>query len=117
MCACDGRFKILVIDKLGEGFMGLWRRNFQALRISHLRSPCSSILTLATLMRSSHSPTSTVERRKVHPIKSSTRSRAGLHPAIMLKHLAAVAAGGDRRANVPFLQWMLFANRRHEERG
>lgn len=39
MCACDGRFKILVIDKLGEGFMGLWRRNFQALRISHLRSP------------------------------------------------------------------------------
>ena len=38
-CPCDGRIKILVIDKLGEGFMGLWRRNFKALGISHLRSP------------------------------------------------------------------------------
>ncbi|SNX84343.1 uncharacterized protein MEPE_03052 [Melanopsichium pennsylvanicum] len=39
ICSCDGRIKILVIDKLGEGFMGLWRRNFRALGISHLRSP------------------------------------------------------------------------------
>ncbi|KIS69283.1 uncharacterized protein UMAG_02626 [Mycosarcoma maydis] len=39
LCPCDGRIKILVIDKLGEGFMGLWRRNFNALGISHLRSP------------------------------------------------------------------------------
>ncbi len=39
LCPCDGRIKILVIDRLGEGFMGLWRRNFQALGISHLRSP------------------------------------------------------------------------------
>uniref|UniRef100_V5ERM2 L-ornithine N(5)-monooxygenase [NAD(P)H] n=1 Tax=Kalmanozyma brasiliensis (strain GHG001) TaxID=1365824 RepID=V5ERM2_KALBG len=38
-CACGGRIKILIIDKLGEGFLGLWRRNFRALRISHLRSP------------------------------------------------------------------------------
>lgn len=38
-CPCDGRIKILVIDKLGEGFLGLWRRNFSALGISHLRSP------------------------------------------------------------------------------
>ncbi|TKY85743.1 hypothetical protein EX895_005283 [Sporisorium graminicola] len=38
-CQCDGRIKILVIDKLGEGFLGLWRRNFRALKISHLRSP------------------------------------------------------------------------------
>ncbi|CBQ73007.1 conserved hypothetical protein [Sporisorium reilianum SRZ2] len=38
-CPCDGRIKILVIDKLGEGFLGLWRRNFRALGISHLRSP------------------------------------------------------------------------------
>ncbi|SPO25371.1 uncharacterized protein UTRI_03214_B [Ustilago trichophora] len=39
VCPCDGRIKILVIDRLGEGFMGLWRRNFRALGISHLRSP------------------------------------------------------------------------------
>ncbi|GAC93562.1 FAD binding domain protein [Pseudozyma hubeiensis SY62] len=39
LCGCDGRIKILVIDKLGEGFMGLWRRNFSALGITHLRSP------------------------------------------------------------------------------
>ncbi|KAJ1033008.1 hypothetical protein NDA16_000287 [Ustilago loliicola] len=39
LCPCDGRINILVIDRLGEGFMGLWRRNFRALGISHLRSP------------------------------------------------------------------------------
>lgn len=39
VCPCDGRIKILVIDRLGEGFLGLWRRNFRALGISHLRSP------------------------------------------------------------------------------
>lgn len=39
LCPCEGRIKILVIDRLGEGFMGLWRRNFRALGISHLRSP------------------------------------------------------------------------------
>ncbi|GAC71830.1 hypothetical protein PANT_5d00091 [Moesziomyces antarcticus T-34] len=38
-CACEGSFKILVIDRCGEGFMGLWKRNFNALGISHLRSP------------------------------------------------------------------------------
>ena len=39
LCPCDGGIKILVIDRVGEGFMGLWRRNFRALGISHLRSP------------------------------------------------------------------------------
>ncbi|QRV85176.1 L-lysine 6-monooxygenase (NADPH-requiring) protein [Ceratobasidium sp. AG-Ba] len=38
-CCCGGRMRILVIDKLGEGWMGLWDRQFRAFGIKHLRSP------------------------------------------------------------------------------
>ncbi|SPO37490.1 uncharacterized protein PSFLO_02965 [Pseudozyma flocculosa] len=38
-CDCDGRIRILVIDKIGEGWMALWHRLFAAYEIRHLRSP------------------------------------------------------------------------------
>ncbi|KAJ1300540.1 hypothetical protein OPQ81_002195 [Rhizoctonia solani] len=38
-CCCRGRMKILVLDKLGEGWMTNWDRHFQAFGIQHLRSP------------------------------------------------------------------------------
>lgn len=38
-CHCGGRIRILVIDKLGQGWMGLWNRLFAAYDIRHLRSP------------------------------------------------------------------------------
>ncbi|CAE6369845.1 unnamed protein product [Rhizoctonia solani] len=38
-CHCGGRMKILVLDKLGEGWMTSWNRHFNAFNITHLRSP------------------------------------------------------------------------------
>ncbi|KDN52418.1 hypothetical protein K437DRAFT_254193 [Tilletiaria anomala UBC 951] len=35
-CACP---RVLVIDKLGEGWLGAWNRSFKAFEITHLRSP------------------------------------------------------------------------------
>ncbi|KAF8679931.1 fad binding domain protein [Rhizoctonia solani] len=38
-CYCGGRMRILVLDKLGEGWMTNWNRHFEAFNITHLRSP------------------------------------------------------------------------------
>ncbi|KEP48353.1 L-lysine 6-monooxygenase (NADPH-requiring) protein [Rhizoctonia solani 123E] len=38
-CYCGGRMKILVLDKLGGGWMENWNRHFNAFNIHHLRSP------------------------------------------------------------------------------
>ncbi|PWN26019.1 hypothetical protein BDZ90DRAFT_233616 [Jaminaea rosea] len=38
-CACPGEMRILVIDKVGKGWMAHWDRMFAALEIKHLRSP------------------------------------------------------------------------------
>lgn len=38
-CECEGEMKILVIDRVGDGFMANWDRLFAALDIKHLRSP------------------------------------------------------------------------------
>lgn len=35
----ESMLKILVLDKLGDGWLGQWRRNFKALEIPYLRSP------------------------------------------------------------------------------
>ncbi|KAG8687309.1 hypothetical protein FRC11_007444 [Ceratobasidium sp. 423] len=38
-CCCGGRMRILVLDKLGDGWMTNWNRHFKAFDIKHLRSP------------------------------------------------------------------------------
>ncbi|KAF8597148.1 hypothetical protein BDV93DRAFT_453655, partial [Ceratobasidium sp. AG-I] len=38
-CHCEGQMRILVIDKLGGGWMENWHRQFSAFEIKHLRSP------------------------------------------------------------------------------
>ncbi|CAE6356374.1 unnamed protein product [Rhizoctonia solani] len=38
-CHCGAQMRILVLDKLGEGWMTNWNRHFRAFNISHLRSP------------------------------------------------------------------------------
>ncbi|KAH7333788.1 hypothetical protein B0J17DRAFT_631898 [Rhizoctonia solani] len=38
-CHCGGRMRILVLDRLGEGWMPSWNRHFKAFGIKHLRSP------------------------------------------------------------------------------
>ncbi|CAO1634999.1 unnamed protein product [Parajaminaea phylloscopi] len=38
-CGCGNELKILVVDKIGDGFMANWNRLFKALDIQHLRSP------------------------------------------------------------------------------
>ncbi|PWN52874.1 hypothetical protein IE53DRAFT_242698 [Violaceomyces palustris] len=39
ICPCLGQIKILVLDRLGKGWMGLWKALFNAYDIKHLRSP------------------------------------------------------------------------------
>ncbi|KAF8597126.1 hypothetical protein BDV93DRAFT_527641, partial [Ceratobasidium sp. AG-I] len=38
-CHCEGQMRVLVIDKMGGGWMENWNRQFSAFEIKHLRSP------------------------------------------------------------------------------
>ncbi|CAO1626693.1 unnamed protein product [Sympodiomycopsis kandeliae] len=101
-CACPGEMKIIVIDKVGQGWMAHWHNMFRALEIQHLRSPlffhpCPADLDSLLAFAHRHGRNSVGDPRYASPICShakggrSDRTQDGRGRDRKVKRLACCA--------------------------